>query len=452
MAQRQRVSERSGAPRRGGVVRLGWTLAISLLASLCLHCTGAEPAREKPNVVLIMADDLGYTEVGYQGAPAGWTPNIDALAAGGTVFSDAYVAAPVCAPSRAALMTGRHPARYDYLRVTGTIEKQIAKDIGVDLDEVFLTELMRDAGYKTAVIGKWHLGYNEKYRPENRGVDYFFGFLAGGHDYYVWDDPSRRRSGGPILRNEEKAEGDGYLTEAFTDEAVGFIYENRARPFFLYLAYQNPHPPMQVPAEYLAADQNLRAGTIRALDRGVGAVLRALEEAGLERDTIVVFLNDNGGPDNGPLRGVKGSLYEGGIRVAMAIRWPGHIPPGVSYTRPVSAMDLLPTLVAAAGGELPSDRPLDGVDLLPYLRGERDGSPHALLFWQFYPRGNAVRRGSLKLHVRGATVELFDLSQDPGEENDIASDRPAAVRELRDAIRAWNRDVPKPRARSRRRE
>jgi len=432
MAQRPRASERC---------RL---LALVLAAVFALHCGPAEHARDQPNVVLIVADDLGYGDLGFQGAPATWSPNIDALAAAGTVFSDAYVAAPVCAPSRAALMTGRHPARYGYLNVTGTIERQIEKDIGVDPREIFLTELMRDAGYETAVIGKWHLGYNDKYRPRRRGVDYFFGFLAGGHDYFLWDDPSRLRSGGPILRNEEKVEGEGYLTEAFTGEAVRFIEKSRSKPFFLYLAYQNPHEPRKVPKRYLPPDGDVRVGMIRALDAGVGGVLRALDETGLARDTIVVFLNDNGARDNGPLRGNKGTLFEGGIRVAMVIRWPGHVAADRVYREPVSAMDLLPTLVAAAGGRLPRDRTYDGVDLLPYLDGRREGPPHDTLFWRFFGRGEALRKGSLKLHRKGASRWLYDLSRDPGEEHDLSLEQPDALAELGASLDAWREELARP--------
>jgi arylsulfatase A-like enzyme len=419
-------------------------LTVVLVTVLSLGCTNDAPPRQSPNAVLIVADDLGYADVGYQGAPADRTPNIDALANEGTVFSEAYVAAPICAPSRAALMTGRHPARYGYLGFTGTIENQIENDIGVDPRERFLTELMRDAGYTTAAVGKWHLGYNEKYRPGSRGVDHFFGFLAGGHDYYLWNDPSRRRAGGPILRNGDEVDGRGYLTEAFTEEAVAFIRENRTHPFFLYLAYQNPHPPKTVPKRYQGPDGDTHVGMIRALDAGVGAVLAAIEATDLERDTIVVFLSDNGGSDNGPLRGRKGSLFEGGIRVVMVMRWPGHIAAGETFSQPVSAMDLLPTLIAAAGGEPPSDRRLDGVDLLPYLTREREGPPHEQLFWRFYPHGEAVRSGPLKLLVSGPHEQLFDLSADPGERNDLAQERETDVARLRAALEAWSRNVSSP--------
>ncbi|MEO1999527.1 MAG: sulfatase-like hydrolase/transferase, partial [Planctomycetaceae bacterium] len=364
----------------------------------------------------------------------------------GTYFSNGYVSGPVCAPTRAGLMTGRYQARINYETLTGPITRQIADDYGVDTREILLPQLLKNSGYTTAVIGKWHLGYNDKYHPNNRGVDDFFGFLAGGHDYFVWDTPATEAAGGPILRNQQKAEGTGYVTEALAREAARFIDRNRDKPFFLYYSPYNVHSPKVVPKNYLPADGDVMAGMIKALDDSMGVILDALQANGLTEKTLVVYVNDNGGTGNNePFRGKKGQLYEGGIRVPFAIRWPGQIPAGSVYDKPVISLDILPTVLSAVGGSLPNDRDYDGVNLLPHLSGHVAEPPHDILFWRYPRRGRAVRSADLKLLVPVQGVpELYDLATDRSEARDIAAQHPDDVTRLRKAIDDWERIVASP--------
>lgn len=431
-----RTHPREGA--RSAVLAIGLTL--------CSFQAPDEPAVNEslPNIVVIVADDMGYRDLGCYGGTDLETPHIDSLAAEGVRLLQATVASPVCAPMRAGLLTGRYPARYGYETYSGAIEKQIRRDNGVSTDEILLPEVLKECGYRTAAIGKWHLGMNPKYRPLRRGFDHFFGFLSGGHDYYQWDEPPHGPEGGPILRDDEEVHGEGYLPAAFTEEAVGFL-RNSPRPFFLYLAYPNPHYPFQAPEEFwpertedVRRDQAV--AMMQALDHEVGILLDGIREAGIEENTLVLFVNDNGSPYermNAPFRGRKGTLLEGGVRVAFLAKWPGHLPSGATFDAPATQLDIFPTCVQAAGGELPADREYDGVDLLPFLRGEESGSPHDELFWRF--QGSyAMRRGDHKLLLDpSGAASLWNLVADPGESNDLAPEHPDLVASMRKALHAW---------------
>ena len=422
---------------------LSWDLAIAQVRL----------AGKLPNIVIIVSDDLDYGKLGYTGYDKVSTPNLDSLIRGCTYFTNGYVSGPVCAPTRAGLMTGRYQARYRYETLTGPISRQIKDDYGVDTRETLLPQLLKGAGYATGLIGKWHLGYNDKYHPNNRGVDYFFGFLPGGHDYFLWDTPETGTAGGSILRNKEKAEGTGYVTEALAQEAANFVRRHKDRPFLLYYSPYNVHGPHVVPKRYIPDggdiyipnDGDVMAGMVKALDDSVGLILKALQVAKLEDNTLIVYVNDNGGiGTNVPFRGRKGQLYEGGIRVPFAIKWPGRIPGGVRYDYPVIQLDILPTLLAAAGLQPPSDREYDGVNLLPYLTGQKSNRPHEKLFWRYPNFGRVVRSGDLKLilHAKKAP-ELFDLSGDPGETTNIADRMPERVKRLAAEIDGWEqRMVP----------
>lgn len=417
-----------------------------MILAACAAVAAEAADADRPNIVVLVSDDLDYRQLGYTGYQAVETPHIDSVIRGGTFFTNGYVSGPVCAPTRAGLMTGRYQSRFRYETLTGPITRQIADDYGVDMRELLLPQLLKDAGYATAVIGKWHLGYNEKYHPNHRGVDHFFGFLAGGHDYFVWDTPAIGLEGGPILRNKQKAEGAGYVTEALAREAAEFVREHRDRPFFLYYSPYNVHPPYVVPKKYVPEDGDVMAGMVKALDDSVGVILDALRACSLIENTFVVYVNDNGGArDNAPFRGKKGQLHEGGIRIPFAMRWPGRIPVGWVYDQPVIQLDILPTVVSAAGGTLPEDREYDGVNLLPYLTSQKTTAPHETLFWRFPPHGRAARAGDLKLLLpnRGEP-ELYDLVSDPGEKNNIASEHPEIVARLKKAVRDWEAIVANP--------
>jgi arylsulfatase B len=417
----------------------------------------AEPAR--PNVVLIVADDLGYGETGMQGNREIPTPHIDSIARGGVRFTQGYVTAPFCCPSRAGLMTGRYQTRFGHeLNAIGRDNNK--PGVGLPLTETALASRLKALGYRTACFGKWHLGGSPEFHPQRRGFDEFFGFLNEGH-YYVppphkgveshlrspepaYDDEN------PIRRGSEPVEEPEYLTRAITREALRFLSRREREPFFLYLPYNAVHSPMQAPLDYSRrfariGDLHRRvfAGLVSAMDDSIGAVLKRVPD-----DTLVIFLSDNGGPtaeltsSNKPLRGFKGQMYEGGLRVPFAMRWKGRIPAGRVYERPVSALDIVPTVLAAAGAPLPDG--LDGVDLLPHLDGRRAGDPHQTLFWRL-GRDTALRHGDWKLVRQGKPEwELFDLARDVGESRDVSTANPGVVADLRARLEALDAQMVPP--------
>ena len=447
--------------RRRGFLELAGLGAISALtpgfSSLKLN-SGNPKKAPLPNIVIILTDDLGYAGIGCQGGRGISTPNIDSLARDGIRCTNGYASAPVCAPTRAGLMTGRYQNRFGYETHTGSTGRQVKEDIGVPTHEIFLPEILQKGGYKTAVIGKWHLGINEKYRPNRRGFDEFFGFLAGDHDYYDWGS----QSANPIYRNSEIQEqppsGPEYLTEVFSEEAVSFIERNKTRPFLLYLAYNAVHTPLEVPEKYtrllprtMKRKQRKIVGMTEALDAGVGQVLGALRNNHLEENTLVVFFNDNGGNPgvgegiNAPLSGGKGQLKEGGIRVPFLWRWPSRIPAGKIYSQPIISLDVYATALAAAGQPPPRDRVIDGVNLLPHLSGQ-PGSPHEFLFFR-HVKSYAVRKGPYKLSIdKGlGQLALYDLERDVAEKNDLSGKMPETVEGLKKALENWeSRMVPPP--------
>jgi arylsulfatase A-like enzyme len=410
-------------------------------------------AASKPNIVVIVADDLGYAGLGCQGGKDVVTPNIDAMASNGVRCTNAYVSCPVCSPTRAGLITGRYQQRFGHEFNPGP-EADAPANFGLPLSETTLADRLKALGYATGVVGKWHLGYRPQFHPQRRGFDEFFGFLGGSHGYI-------KGQGGraePILRGTEPVDEAEYLTDALTREAIGFIDRHHQGPFFLYLTYNAVHAPMQVTSKYLArfatrvADDTRRThlAMLSALDDGVGAVLETLRKDGLDRDTLVVFISDNGGPTrvttsrNDPLRGLKGEVWEGGIRVPMIVRWTGHLPAGKVYDKPVIALDIAPTAVAAAGGS-PSDDPrIDGVDLLPYLSGEKAGAPHEALYWRFGDQ-SAIRKGDWKLvRIGTGAPRLFNLAEDIGEQHDLSGTHPEKVKELDDALKGWMSQLAPP--------
>ncbi|MCP3915231.1 MAG: sulfatase-like hydrolase/transferase [bacterium] len=422
--------------------------AALLTAGAC-----APPAERPPNVVVILVDDLGYRDLGCQGCVDFETPNIDALAAGGVRLTQGYVSHPYCSPSRAAILTGRYQQRFGHDHNPRYDESDDVT--GTDTREVMLPKRLAEAGYRTGHLGKWHVGAGAPFRPLARGYDEFFGFLGGGHDYFRADGTNEYA--GALWRGAAPTEqAPSYLTDDLTNEALAFIERNAQAPFFLLLAYNAPHSPNQVTPEYLEpvagiahAARRKYAGLVRGVDAGVGRVMAALKEHGIDEDTLVVFLSDNGGrrgvSDNRPLRGNKGWLHEGGLRVPFLFRWPGRLPAGVTYDGPVSALDVLPTALAQAGIEQPRD--LDGVDVVPFLAGEREGVPHETLHWRVCGGGGwAIRHGDWKLvqDVSMESAELYDLSKDVGESTDLAVARPAIVRDLARRHAAWNRALREP--------
>jgi arylsulfatase A-like enzyme len=405
--------------------------------------------RQRTNVVVILADDLGYGDAGCQGARDVKTPNIDAIAAAGVRFTSGYVSCPVCSPSRCGLMTGRYQERSGHEFNPGPTP---GPEFGLAADETTLAERLKAAGYATGIVGKWHLGVKPECTPTHRGFDEFFGFLGAAHKYV-----GKGAQGNSILRGEQPVDEPEYLTDAFTREAVSFIDRHKDGPFFLYLPYNAVHAPLSVSERYVAKFANIPdpkrrtfATMLAALDEGVGSVMAALRKDGLEERTLVFFLSDNGGPTgqttsrNDPLSGGKAQVLEGGIRIPFMAQWKGTIPAGRVFAEPVISLDIHATALAVAGVATPTAKPLDGVDLLPYVRGERAGAPHEALFWRFGAQ-SAVRMGRYKLTHRLGRERLVDLEADIREENDLLAEKPAVAAQLRAALEKWEGELQAPR-------
>ena len=495
----------------------GWK--PSLLGVVCALLVSAgslcAALNDRPNIVFIVADDLGYGELGCYGGKEIPTPNLDALAAGGVRFTSGYVTAPFCAASRAALLTGRYQTRFGF-EFNPIGAKNSAPGIGLPLTEKTIADRLRETGYATALIGKWHLGGTAEFHPQRRGFDEFFGFLHEGH-YYVpspwagvttwlrrkalpdggegrWSSPDSRvvwsthmgsnepdyDADNPLLRASQPVNEQAHLTDALTREACDFIERHKAQPFFLYLAYNAVHSPMQGADACMAkfthiADIHRRifAAMLAHLDDSVGKVLDKLRADGLEENTFVVFLSDNGGPtkeltsSNAPLRGGKGELWEGGIRVPFIVSWKGRVPARVIDT-PVTSMDATATALALARGADIRQRTdlsfgmtpvrdaassadksvrltsaLDGASLLPLLTGRTDTPPHKTLFWRVGTK-NALRHGDWKLIRDAGAWKLFHLADDINEATDLATKEPARVQEMAALWGQWNAEQVEP--------
>ncbi|MBI3209040.1 MAG: sulfatase [Candidatus Solibacter usitatus] len=430
-----------------------------------LAATAAFPVTaqdRRPNVIVILADDMGYNDVGFQGAKDIPTPHLDSIAKTGVRFTNGYVSHPFCSPTRAGLLTGRYQQRFGHENNPRYDPADAVS--GLPLDQVTLPQVLQSAGYKTGIAGKWHLGATPAHHPLRRGFDEHFGFIGGGHDYFQANGPEEKREYFiPIERDGKPAPAGDYLTDAFSREACAFIRRHREHPFFLYVAYNTPHTPLQPADKYLARAGHIKdelrrkyAAMVMALDDGVGKILATLRETNLDSGTIIFFMSDNGGPvgingsDNSPLRNSKGTVYEGGIRVPFAVRWPGRIMPAV-YHHPVISLDVFPTAAALAGAKLPKNLQIDGVDLLPHLTGAKQEAPHKYLHWRWGGGPSwAIRDGRYKLvkppvNSGKTDLELFDLTNDIGETKDISDSHPKIVSELRQVHENWNRELIPPR-------
>ncbi len=470
--------------------------------SACLSVVTAaaqDNAPRRPNIVVLLADDLGYGELGCQGNPQIPTPHIDSIARHGVRLTSGYVTASYCSASRAGLMTGRYQMRFGYeFNPIGAHNDDPA--VGLPPAEVTLAERLRGAGYATALVGKWHLGGTAAYHPLRNGFDEFFGFLHEGHFYvpppyrgvttmlrrrvlptggegrwidgplvlstHMHHDEPPYDANNPILRGGQPVVETAYLTDALTREAVDFIDRNQQRPFFLYLAYNAVHSPLQAADKYMRRftqiediHRRIFAGMLSNLDDSVGAVLAKLRDAGLEENTLIFFISDNGGPtreltsSNRPLRGGKGEVYEGGLRVPFLMQWKGVLPKSQVFAKPAISMDICATATAAAGVPIRSGRQrspeCDGVDLLPVLTHQDNTTPHDVLFWRMRTR-RALRVGPWKL-VRQpaygksqADWELYDLAADIGETHDLATKEPARLAELVSTWEQLNSEMVEP--------
>lgn len=437
---------------------LTWVVFAAILA-----CSSAQAA-EKPNIVHIVADDLGWKDVGFNGCTDIKTPNIDALASGGAKFTQFYVQ-PMCTPTRAALLTGRYPFRYGLQ----TIVIPTAADYGLDTNEWLLPQCLHEAGYKTAIIGKWHLGHaDRKYWPRQRGFDYQYGAMIGELDYFTHEEHGVL----DWFRNNQPVREKGYTTTLIGDDAVNYINaQDGAEPFYLYLTFNAPHTPYQAPQEYVAkyasiADPTRRtyAGMVDCLDENVGKVVAALDKKGLRDNTLILFHSDNGGTvdkrftgqmadvsninlpcDNGPYRGGKGSLFEGACRVAACANWPGRIQPQ-TVNGVIHAVDIYPTLAALAGASTAKCKPLDGVNVWDTI-AEGQASPRSEFIYNVEPFRGSVRQGDWKLiwrTVLPSNVELYNLAADPYEKSNVAAAHPDKVAAMQSRLETAGKESAQP--------
>ncbi|WP_373400015.1 sulfatase [Algoriphagus halophilus] len=418
--------------------------------------------QSKPNIVLILADDAGYADFGFQGSKEMLTPNLDSLAAKGVKFTQAYVSAAVCGPSRAGLLTGKYQQKFGFEEnnVPGYMSESCLSDdeMGLPLDQKTLADYLLAQGYQTALFGKWHQGNADKFHPLKRGFIEFNGFRGGARSYFPFDKnnpntrPEDRLEQG--FRNYQEAPI--YLTDYLADKAVDFVEENKAKPFFIMLSFNAVHTPMdtrpedlEIFAGLIEQRQKLAAMTY-AMDRACGLLIAKLKSEGLLDNTLIVFTNDNGGPsdanfsDNSPLSGTKANHLEGGIRVPFIMSFPGELPEGTTYDMPISTLDLLPTFLHLAG-ENPTQIPgLDGVNLMPFVKNENKARPHDVLFWKKENRG-AIRQGDWKLiRFPDRPAELYDLSRDISESNDLAGKYPDFVKELYKKLFEWELTLERP--------
>ena len=453
-------------------------LSMGMLLPLCLSSAASAAdnavkppvvSLSKPNVIIIYADDMGYADLGCYGCKDIPTPNIDQLAADGVRFTDGYVSAPQCAPSRVGLLSGKYQNRLGFeYNVTKRDPKY--SGLGFPREEKTVGDMMKARGYTTGIIGKWHMGFRPALHPHKRGFDEFFGTLYGTSAYLPPHNHQAKRAKGPnkprsdIQHNGKEVLEKEYLTDAFSREAVAFIDKYHDKPFFLYLPYTAPHGPLQASEKYLKRFPNIEhpkrkiyAAMVSSLDDGVGRVMAKLKERDLEENTLIFFISDNGATrkssygDNGPLRLWKGSLHEGGIRVPFIMTWKGTLPAGVVDSRPVIQLDATATAVDLAGGDI-SD--MNGVNLMPYLLEQKDGVPHKQLFWRimswYYPETGepfqrATRRGDWKLVLTGKEWELFNLKADIPEKNNLAAKHPELVEELKASWDKWETTLQFPR-------
>lgn len=424
---------------------------VTALVGLGLAAINLAEAAEKPNFLVIYADDLGWGELGCQGNKEIPTPHIDSIAANGIRFTQGYVAATYCSPSRAGLMTGRYPTRF------GHEFNSTANVTGIHKNETTIAERLKPLGYASACVGKWHLGMGLDYRPTKRGFDEFFGTLANTSFFHPRAFVDSRISDDVRQIQDETF----YTTDEYAKRSVDWLERNRSKPWFLYLPFNAQHAPLQAPQKYLDRFANIQdekrrtfAAMLSAMDDAVGQVLEKIRQLGQEENTLVFFISDNGGPtesttsQNGPLRGFKMTTYEGGPRVPFLAQWKGKFRPGTTYEHPVLNLDVLPTLVAAAGGKVDPAWKLDGVDLVPYLDGKHVSKPHETIYWRYSPQW-AIRHGDYKLVVaRGGkqSPELYNLAKDIGEQNDLASAQPEKVKELQGLWDKWNAEQAEPSA------
>ncbi|MFY0607658.1 MAG: sulfatase-like hydrolase/transferase [Cyclobacteriaceae bacterium] len=433
-----------------------------ILVCLIVTCLAHFGMSQKTNIIFLFADDAGYHDFGFQGSKEFKTPNLDRLAREGVVFSQAYTTAAVCGPSRAGMLTGMYQQRFGFEEnnVPGymsTSSKQMGDEMGLPLHLKTMADHLKPLGYRSMILGKWHMGNDDKYHPLKRGFDEFYGFRGGARSF--WPLTEEEANSRPENRMEHGFENfqetDIYLTDAIGEEAVDFIKRNKDNPFFLYVSFNAVHSPLQATDEDLAQFPDLTgkrrtlAAMTLAMDRACGMILDEIKASGLEENTLIVFSNDNGGPEgtmtcNYPLSGCKSNNLEGGIRVPTIMKLPTVINAGSVYEEPISLLDMLPTFVNVAGGVAEQIEGLDGVDLIPYITGKNESNPHETLFWKKENRG-IVRQGDWKLlRFPDRPAELYNIALDETESNNLAYEQPDKVRELFKVLWTWEGQLERP--------
>ncbi len=433
---------------------LTWVVACVVVSGT--SWTGISRQAQRPNIIYIMVDDLGYADLSCYGRPDYQTPNIDKLASQGIKFMNAYAAAPVCTPSRAAFMTGQYPARMP----VGLIEplEGSARDslIGLDPSRPSVAAGLREKGYETLLVGKWHLGIQPESSPLRNGFDYFYGFKAGAVDYLSHKSSNKRRN--DLVENDRSIRTEGYMTDLLQAKAIELIRQPRPKPFFMSLMFSAPHWPWQAPGDGPYPDSlsfmdvgspATYAAMMKSLDDAVGAVMKALDDQNLARNTVVILTSDNGGErfsNMGIYKGRKMQLWEGGIRVPAFVRWPQSIKAGSTTNQVAITMDWTATLLALAGNLPATDKPLDGIDLMPVMTGKSNEIARTL-YWRIFQRmqHKAMRKGNWKYlqDEKGATY-LFDLTTDPREQTNLGEKQAGILGELQAMYAKWETTVLKP--------
>ncbi|WP_440877339.1 sulfatase-like hydrolase/transferase [Thalassotalea sp. PLHSN55] len=444
------------------------TLRLTKVLSLVICAVALLPSayakQQKPNIVVLFADDAGYGDFGFHGSKIMKTPRLDELANDGMLFRQAYVSDPTCGPSRAGLITGKYQQRFGFEEnnVPGYMSKNSGadgNDMGVPVNEKTMGEYLKQQGYQTAYYGKWHLGGDDKFHPLNRGFDEFYGFRGGARSYFAYSKAPASHLDLMERNFANMGEHNGYLTDVLADEAIDFIERQHKadKPFLAFVAFNAVHTPMDATKEDLAQFPNLTgklqtlAAMTLAMDRASGKIIDALKALGIDDNTIVVFTNDNGGPtdrnasSNFPLSGSKSNHLEGGVRVPFIMKWPNKITGGSEYQYPISLLDLTPTFYGAAGGDSEKLSSLDGVDLLPYVFGKNTGRPHDVLYWKKDVRGT-IRVGDWKLmRFPDRPAQLYYLPNDLKEQHDLAAAEPERVKQMFKQLFAWESTLERPR-------
>ncbi|WP_442505143.1 sulfatase-like hydrolase/transferase [Novipirellula sp. SH528] len=433
-------------------------IVITMLLAMLSTATAAD----KPNIVLLFADDAGYGDFGFHGSHHFKTPNLDQLAKSGVLLKSFYVSGATCGPSRAGLLSGKYQQRFGYeeINVPGIMSehsKLLGDEMGLPTELQTMGDHLQGLGYHTGIFGKWHMGVADRYHPLKRGFDEFYGFRGGARNFFAYRDPKSTAHENWMERGfENYKEHEGYLTNVLADETCSFIERNKEKPFFAFVSFNAVHTPMQADPQdkdtfaNLSGDRRIAAQMMLSMDRACGQIIDKLKELGLTENTIVVFTNDNGGPmdkngsSNYPFAGVKATQLEGGLRVPGIIAWPGKLDAGTAYDKPLITLDLLPTFVKAGAGDPSAIEGLDGVDMIPFLQGVKTQRPHQTLHWKMETRG-AIREGDWKMiRYPDRAVELFDIVQDPAEQNNLAASNPEKVNQLYKQMFAWELELQRP--------